>query len=202
MKKLLGIVVLILLCCTNTYADKKKSKLNFYFDLPEGYILINEITSENITNYKIPKQDHRDILETAQTLNDANLEMIFNPETIVNDSQSIGISSLGFKQWSKNWKENCNTVYKLKEIIFKDAKEKITNFQCNYFKHPVAAAQYQNASILTRYKDPNVQNENVYENYFRLDISEREIIISLDCKKDCNEMIQVLAHITNSITLH
>ena len=68
MKKLLGIVVLgLLLISTNTYADKKKSLLNFYFDLPEKYILTSEITAKYIENNKFSEQEKKDLLTIMES---------------------------------------------------------------------------------------------------------------------------------------
>ena len=62
MKKLLGIVVLGLLWCTNTYAVKYKSLFNFYIDLPEEYILSSSLTPELIAKYSKNETEQNEII--------------------------------------------------------------------------------------------------------------------------------------------
>ena len=206
MKKLLGIMVLGLLWCTNTYAVKYKSLFNFYIDLPEEYILSSSLTPELIAKYSKNESEQNEIIKASRDLTDLNLEMIFTKDNMLETHKTAGsetsvyisITSFELRKWNTDWSQNCNMATKVFEKISKGRKEPIRDLRCEFFGIP----NIENSSIFISYIDPSTINKFWYEHWFRLPISENFIVIDMNCEKNCKEMLPVLDHIVNSITLN
>ena len=142
--------------------------------------------------------------------NTINLEMIFTKDKMLEEyiatgggtSEYISISSFVLRKWNKDWGQNCNMATKIFKGIDKDKKRPIRDFKCEFFRIPNTEHPYENSSILISLKDPNAVNKFFYEHWFRLPVSENVTNINLNCEKNCREMLQVLDHIVNSITLN
>ena len=201
MKKILGIVVLGLLLSVNANAEKTKSKLGLFFELPENYILSSELTLENIGQYTATEKEKNEWVEVMNIGQPySGTEMIFTKKIIMNGGDHISLHSI---KRNNNWTGEkiksdidnyCNERLKVLKNANKDSKNKrnnekevIKNHKCILIDIP----KYVDFSVFESHLNLANNNIVVYMSQFAMPKSDRKMTIFLSCEKHCDAMLPV-----------
>ena len=198
----------MLLISTNTYADKKKSLLNFYFDLPEKYILTSEITAKYIENNKFSEQEKKDLLIIMESYQPySGVEMFFTKDIMINGGDNIIITSV--KNFFGNGEEvksdiekYCNGRLQVLQNANKDRvnkrnedKDIIQNHKCFLVDIPA----YVDFSVFESHLNLANNNIVVYQIQFPMPETDQLITILLSCERYCETMLPVFEKVVMSI---
>jgi hypothetical protein len=201
MKKIVLGLVLALLLSGNGYAEKRKSQLNLFFELPENYILSSELTLENIDQYATTKKEKNEWVELMNKLQPyAGTEMIFTKKNFINGGDHISLHS---SKKDANWTGEkikgdidnyCTERLKILKNANKNSKNKrnnekevIKNHKCLLIKIP----KFVDFSVFESHLNLANSNVVVYMNQFALPKSDRLMTIFLSCEKHCDEMLPI-----------
>ena len=207
MKKILGIIILFFLIFTNANAEKRKSKLNFFFDLPENYILSSELTLENIDKYSTTNKEKNDLIKLmSQWQPYSGMEMMLTKKIMMNGGDNIFISSVK-NNWGTGEKvkneieEYCSGRLKVLQNANKDRKNKrnedkevIKNHKCFIIDIP----KFVDFSVFESHLNLANNNIVVYQAQFAIPKTDYLITILLSCEKHCDEMLPVLEGVITS----
>ena len=201
MKKIVEILILSFLLTTIVYADKKKSQLNLFFELPENYILSSELTLENIDKFTTSEKEKNEWINSLNIGQPySGTEIIFTKKIIMNGGDHISLHSLKKDNyWTgekiKNEFDNyCNKRLQVLKNANKDKKNKrnneievIKNHKCVLIDIP------RNVDFSVFESHLNLSNNNivVYMTQFALAKSDLIMTVFLSCEKNCDEMLPI-----------
>lgn len=202
MKKILGILIISFLLSTIAYAEKRKSQLNLFFELPENYILSSELTLENIDKYtttETEKNEWIELMKIGQPY--SGTEAIFTKKMLIDGGDFIQLFSVkrnkNFWTGEKIKNDFDNYCKKRLEVIKNSAKDKknkrnnekevIKNHKCLLVDIP----KFVDFSIFESYLDLTRNTIVVYMAQFAISKSDRKITIFLHCEKYCDEILPV-----------
>jgi len=207
MKKLLVILVLGLLVCSNSSAEKINSLNNINFEIPDAYLLINEANIEEL--YKSAKdKDAKEAFGYWKNGITGNLELIFNKDLFLNwkkynfEFDNILITSgpsnlTELKDVNKNEKAIC--FVKENHLKQLNGADKIKSHKCKLNENPKGVAW----SVYQSHENHNLSNIYVYSVVFKeLEKSKVVHTILLSCGKHCEKYLPVFENLVKSITLN
>ena len=84
MKKLLGILVLVLLVWSNSLAENIKSLGNINYEIPEEYLFINKENVEELSKSAKDKDQEEAINYFKDHIKKIDIELIFNKDLFLN----------------------------------------------------------------------------------------------------------------------
>ena len=207
MKKFLGILVLGLLVCSNSFAEKINSLNNINFEIPDTYLLISEANIEEL--YKSEKdKDAKEAFGYWKNGITGNLELIFNKDLFLNwkkynfqfDNISVswGPSNLTeLKDVGKNEKAICIVKHDfLKEL---NGADKIKSHKCKLSEYPKGAAW----SVYQFHENHNNSNIYVYSVAFKIKENSKIMhTVILGCGKHCEKYLPAFDSLVESITFN
>ena len=202
MKKLLGILVMVLLFNTNVFAKTYESLHNISFEIPENFVFINKNTVDELI-LSADNQKLKDLyLYMKQTLQTNPIELIFNLD-LVNQGMydNIAISSsesnlVNLKDVANNEKAICEV--KLLSLKRLNGEDKIKSHKCVLINYPKNVEW----SVQEFHQNLNNKMQNVHSITFKISKNSKKITsILITCGQNCNTYLPALNKIVNTANL-
>ena len=172
-------------------AEQFTSIENFTFELPEGYIILNNNNLYDVYN----KSNHDPILKKQmnlfkQRLQKQNVEIIFN----FNQSRFNNISIMVFEDYYKvNKKKVLKQCKKILKIEKKYGKRKVDFIECRMHAYP----KFAEWSMYRENESSFFENELTQQIIFMF--NKKEYVITVACIEKCQQIKEDLFQLVKTI---
>ena len=172
-------------------AEQFTSIENFTFELPEGYIILNNNNLYDVYN----TSNHDPILKKQmnlfkQRLQKQNVEILFN----FNQSRFNNISIIVFEDYYKvNQKKVLKQCKKILKIEKKYGKRKVDLIECRMHDYP----KFADWSMYRENESSFFENELTQQIIFMY--KKKEYVLTVACVEKCNQMKSDLFNLVKSI---
>jgi len=172
-------------------AEQFTSIENFTFELPEGYIILNNNNLYDVYN----TSNHDPILKKQmnlfkQRLQKQNVEILFN----FNQSRFNNISIMVFEDYYKvNQKKVLKQCKKILKIASKYGKRKVDLIECRMHDYP----KFADWSMYRENESSFFENELTQQIIFMY--KKKEYVLTVACVEKCDQMKSDLFNLVKSI---
>ena len=184
-------LIFFILLITPLKAEQFTSIENFSFELPKGYMILNENNLYDVYN----ASNHDPILKKQmslfkQRLQKQNVEILYN----FNQSRFNNISIMSFNDYYKvNKKKVLKQCKKILKIEKKYGKRKVDLIECRMHDYP----KFADWSMYRENESSFFENELTQQIIFMY--KKKEYVLTVACVEKCNQMKSDLFNLIKSI---
>ncbi|MDB3975162.1 hypothetical protein N9430_03005 [Candidatus Pelagibacter sp.] len=184
-------LIFFILLISPLKAEQFTSIENFSFELPKGYMILNENNLYDVYN----ASNHDPILKKQmslfkQRLQKQNVEILYN----FNQSRFNNISIMSFNDYYKvNKKKVLKQCKKILKIEKKYGKRKVDLIECRMHDYP----KFADWSMYRENESSFFENELTQQIIFMY--KKKEYVLTVACVEKCNQMKSDLFNLVKSI---